>query len=100
MAYPKALLVKCTKDSKQTNSIILIKRWTSCSTKVRNEDIQRTPMKEMHAPSEQDYMKMNLSLFGVSITGVSKNSKETETTNMTLEFCGFIYFNLFLYDMV
>lgn len=54
-------------------------------------------MKEMHTPSEQDYLKMNLSLFGVSITGVSKNSKETKTTNMTLEFCGFIYFNLFFF---
>lgn len=97
MAYPKTLLMKYTKDSKQINSIILIKRWTSCSRKVRNEDIQGTPMKEMHTPSEQDYLKMNLSLFGVSITGVTKNSKETKTTNMTLEFCGFIYFNLFFF---
>lgn len=54
MVYPKTLLMKCTKDSKQINSIILIKRWTSCSRKVRNEDIQGTPMKEMHTPSEQD----------------------------------------------
>lgn len=55
----------------------------------------------MHTPSEQDCLKMNLSLFGVSIIGVSENSKDTETTNMTLEFCGFIYFNLFFfYDMV